>query len=153
MAGAPRKPTNPTPPTTSGPKRSIPNIASLSPPNKVSPRPQIVPGPSGISAGRQGAAPPPRPVGRQGEAPPPRPAGLTSQSGAAGEVPPTSQVQKKAMGGKMKMVEKGGKKVPAFAADGVGKMAMGGKACKMASGGKVRGMGAATKGGNFSKNG
>jgi hypothetical protein len=54
---------------------------------------------------------------------------------------------------KLKMVEKGGKKVPAFAADGVGKMAMGGKACKMASGGKARGMGAATKGGNFSKNG
>jgi len=72
---------------------------------------------------------------------------------------------------KLKMVEKGGKKVPAFAADGVGKMAkggkaakmakggkmakmaMGGKACKMANGGKARGMGAATKGGNFSKNG
>ena len=32
-----------------------------------------------------------------------------------------------AEGGKLKMVEKGGKKVPAFAADGVGKMAMGGK--------------------------
>jgi hypothetical protein len=46
----------------------------------------------------------------------------------------------KAMGGKLKMVEKGGKKVPAFAADGVGKMAMGGK---------CRGMGAATKGGNY----
>ena len=30
-------------------------------------------------------------------------------------------------GGKMKMVEKGGKKVPAFAADGVGKMKRGGK--------------------------
>jgi hypothetical protein len=38
------------------------------------------------------------------------------------------------------MVEKGGKKVPAFAADGVGKMAMGGK---------CRGMGAASKGGNY----
>jgi hypothetical protein len=46
----------------------------------------------------------------------------------------------KAMGGKLKMVEKGGKKVPAFAADGVGKMAMGGK---------CRGMGAASKGGNY----
>jgi hypothetical protein len=45
-----------------------------------------------------------------------------------------------AAGGKLKMVEKGGKKVPAFAADGVGKMAMGGK---------CRGMGAATKGGNY----
>lgn len=31
-----------------------------------------------------------------------------------------------AAGGKMKMVEKGGKKVPSFAADGVGKMAKGG---------------------------
>ena len=50
----------------------------------------------------------------------------------------------KAMGGKLKMVEKGGKKVPAFAADGVGKMAMGGK---------CRGMGSASKGGNYSKAG
>ena len=43
---------------------------------------------------------------------------------------------KKAMGGKLKMVEKGGKKVPAFAADGVGKMAKGGKAAKMTKGSK-----------------
>jgi hypothetical protein len=50
----------------------------------------------------------------------------------------------KAMGGKLKMVEKGGKKVPAFAADGVGKMAMGGK---------CRGMGAAKMGGKYSKAG
>jgi hypothetical protein len=49
-------------------------------------------------------------------------------------------VKYQAMGGKLKMVEKGGKKVPAFAADGVGKMAMGGK---------CRGMGAAKKGGNY----
>lgn len=49
-----------------------------------------------------------------------------------------------AKGGKLQMVEKGGKKVPAFAADGVGKMAMGGK---------CRGMGAAKKGGNYGKNG
>lgn len=49
-------------------------------------------------------------------------------------------INKMAMGGKLKMVEKGGKKVPAFAADGVGKMAMGGK---------CRGMGAATKGGKY----
>lgn len=84
---------------------------------------------------------------------------------------------------KLKMVEKGGKKVPAFAADGVGKMGKGGKVSEyggkemykskaammkhegkesmsmekkeslMANGGKARGMGAATKGGNFSKNG
>jgi hypothetical protein len=33
-------------------------------------------------------------------------------------------------GGKLKMVEKNGKKVPAFAADGVGKMKRGGKAKK-----------------------
>ena len=58
---------------------------------------------------------------------------------------------KKAAGGKMKMVEKDGKKVPAFAADGVGKMAYGGKAKvkKMAMGGKCRGMGGATRGGNY----
>jgi hypothetical protein len=40
-------------------------------------------------------------------------------------------------GGKMKMVEKGGKEVPFFAADGQG---------KMAKGGKVRGAGCAKKG-------
>jgi len=33
-------------------------------------------------------------------------------------------------GGKMKMAEKDGKKVPAFAADGVGKMKRGGKTKK-----------------------
>jgi hypothetical protein len=49
-----------------------------------------------------------------------------------------------AMGGKLKMVEKDGKKVPSFAADGVGKMAMGGM---------CRGMGAAKKGGSYSKGG
>ena len=52
--------------------------------------------------------------------------------------------QKMAAGGKLKMVKKGGKKVPSFAADGVGKMAKGGMA---------RGMGAATRGGKFTKNG
>lgn len=46
-----------------------------------------------------------------------------------------------AAGGKLKMVEKGGKKVPAFAADGVGKMRDGGGMC--------RGMGSATKGGKY----
>jgi hypothetical protein len=49
----------------------------------------------------------------------------------------------------MKMVEKDGKKVPAFAADGVGKMAMGSKVKKMEMGGKCRGMGAASKGGQY----
>lgn len=60
-------------------------------------------------------------------------------------------VGKKAKGGKMEMVEKDGKKVPAFAADGVGKMAYGGKAKvkKMKDGGMCRGMGAATRGGNY----
>lgn len=58
-----------------------------------------------------------------------------------------------AAGGKIKMVEKDGKKVPAFAADGVGKMKKGGSVKRMAMGGSCRGMGAATKGGKFSKNG
>ena len=63
-----------------------------------------------------------------------------------------------AAGGKLDMVEKNGKKVPFYAADGKGKMKAGGKvkkykaggsACgtkKMASGGKVRGAGMAKKG-------
>ena len=46
--------------------------------------------------------------------------------------------------GGLKMVEKDGKKVPFYAADGVGKMAMGGK---------CRGMGAASRGGAFTRNG
>lgn len=43
-------------------------------------------------------------------------------------------------GGGMAMVMKGGKKVPSFAADGVGKMAMGGmvKSKMMAGGGAVK---------------
>jgi len=48
-------------------------------------------------------------------------------------------------GGKLEMVEKGGKKVPFYAADGKGKMARGGMT-KMARGGKVRGAGMAKKG-------
>ena len=67
-------------------------------------------------------------------------------------------------GGKLKMVKnKKGKMVPDYAADGVGKMAYGGKVKKMAYGGKVkkmgsggsmcRGMGKATQGGNYSKMG
>jgi LysM repeat protein len=46
----------------------------------------------------------------------------------------------KAAGGKLKMVEKGGKKVPFFAADGKGKMAMGGMMKKKgyAKGGAVK---------------
>jgi len=64
--------------------------------------------------------------------------------------------KKMAMGGKIKMVEKDGKKVPSFAADGVGKMAMGGAVKKMnygggmKTGGTVRGTGCATRGKGFS---
>jgi hypothetical protein len=65
------------------------------------------------------------------------------------------EAMKKASGGKLKMVKKGGKSVPFYAADGVGKMAYGGKAKvkKMGMGGKCRGMGKATQGGNYSKMG
>jgi len=50
-------------------------------------------------------------------------------------------------GGKLNMVKKGDKMVPDFAADGKGKMAMGGKVMpKMQKGGKVRGCGMARKG-------
>jgi hypothetical protein len=53
----------------------------------------------------------------------------------------SSAVEGRKAGGKMKMVRKGDKMVPDFAADGVGKMREGGGVC--------RGMGAATKGGKF----
>ena len=43
--------------------------------------------------------------------------------------------------GGMPMVEKDGKKVPAFAADGKGKMAKGGMAKKMAKGGGIESKG------------
>ena len=56
-------------------------------------------------------------------------------------------------GGNLKMVEKNGEKVPFYAADGVGKMGYGGKAKKMRDGGECRGMGAATRGGNFMRDG
>jgi len=74
-------------------------------------------------------------------------------------------VKKKASGGKLKMVKnKKGEMVPDYAADGVGKMAYGGKVKKMNYGGKAkvkkmnmggkcRGMGKATQGGNYSKMG
>ena len=53
-------------------------------------------------------------------------------------------------GGKLNMVNKNGEQVPFFAADGVGKMGYGGKTKKMRDGGGMcRGMGAATKGGNY----
>lgn len=71
-----------------------------------------------------------------------------------------------AKGGKLQMVEKDGKEVPFFAADGKGKMAKGGMTPKtkgyykggktmkpkgMAAGGMTRGCGAATKGTKHSK--
>lgn len=48
--------------------------------------------------------------------------------------------------GGLTMVKKGDKMVPDFAADGVGKMAYGGKVKAMKKGGKVRGCGMARKG-------
>ena len=48
--------------------------------------------------------------------------------------------------GGLAMVEKGGKKVPFYAADGVGKMNMGGKVMKYNDGGKIRGYGMARGG-------
>ena len=42
-------------------------------------------------------------------------------------------------GGSLEMVEKGGKKVPFYAADGKGKMAMGGKVKGYKAGGKIDG--------------
>ena len=50
-----------------------------------------------------------------------------------------NNMRKYKSGGKLKMVEKGGKQVPFYAADGKGAMKKGGKV-------KVRGTGAATKG-------
>ena len=47
------------------------------------------------------------------------------------------------MGGSLKMVEKDGKQVPFYAADGVGKMAYGGKIKGMKEGGMCRGYGKA----------
>ena len=59
-----------------------------------------------------------------------------SRRGSAKSAPSTGM----AAGGKLKMVEKGGKKVPFFAADGKGKMAMGGMMKKKgyAKGGPVK---------------
>lgn len=50
----------------------------------------------------------------------------------------TGAPKKMAKGGKLKMVEKGGKKVPFYAADGVGKMAKGGSSDKMTAAMKAR---------------
>ena len=56
------------------------------------------------------------------------------------------KVMKYNMGGSLPMVEKGGKKVPFYAADGVGKMNMGGKVMQYNKGGKIRGYGMARGG-------
>tara|TARA_R110002049_G_scaffold94985_1_gene233412 strand:+ start:1302 stop:1604 length:303 start_codon:yes stop_codon:yes gene_type:complete len=53
---------------------------------------------------------------------------------------------KKYKSGGLAMVEKGGKKVPFYAADGVGKMNMGGSVMKYNDGGKIRGYGMARGG-------
>ena len=83
-------------------------------------------------------------------------AGMTMKQHEASAADKKHDAPKKmASGGKIKMVEKGGKKVPAFAADGVGKMAMGGAVKKMnygggmKTGGTVRGAGAAIRGKRF----
>ena len=64
-----------------------------------------------------------------------------------------AELKRKKDGGKLNMVKgPGGKMVPDYAADGVGKMAYGGKmnkVKKMRDGGMCRGMGAATRGGNY----
>lgn len=49
-------------------------------------------------------------------------------------------------GGELKMVEKNGKQVPFYAADGEGKMKSGGKVKGYKRGGKVRGAGCAQRG-------
>ena len=49
-------------------------------------------------------------------------------------------------GGSLEMVEKGGKQVPFYAADGKGKMNMGGKVKGYKAGGVTRGDGACMKG-------
>jgi len=152
-------------------KAPPPRPAGLTPQSKAPP-----PRPAGLT--RQSKAPPPRPAGLSSKSGDLKRLELVNlalkfmDGGTDGKSAPesttkkgiqnfdknkadvearraASQVQKKAMGGKLKMVEKGGKKVPAFAADGIGKMAKGGKTSKMAMGGKCRGMGAATKGGNY----
>ena len=65
-------------------------------------------------------------------------------------------VQKKKYGGKMKDVPAGNKglsKLPTEVRNNMGYKAYGGKMKKMKSGGMCRGMGAATRGGNFMRDG
>ena len=130
----------------------------------VSPEYQIARGPSDPAA-RQDKAPPPRPAGltRQSKAPPPRPAGLSSKSGdlkrlelvnlalkfmdggTDGKSAPESTTKKGIQNFDKNKADAEARR----AASQVQKKAMGGKTSKMAKGGMCRGMGAATKGGNY----
>jgi len=132
--------------------------ANLKPMSKPAPMGGAASGVSGTAGGGGGGGgkmsrPQPRPMSKMAPKSSMRPRTRSDKefddaaSAAADRAMKHSQPPKlvyKAMGGKLKMVEKGGKKVPAFAADGVGKMAMGGK---------CRGMGAAKMGGKYSKAG
>ena len=65
-------------------------------------------------------------------------------------------VQKKKYGGSLKSVPEGNKglsKLPTDVRNKMGYMKRGGSVKKMGMGGKCRGMGAATRGGNFVRNG
>ena len=62
-----------------------------------------------------------------------------------------SKVTKKAGGGKMPMVTKNGKRVPAFAADGVGKMKKGGATKKRMGGAMMKKKKGYAKGGKTKK--
>ena len=67
--------------------------------------------------------------------------GMTMKEWEASDADKKHDMQaKKAAGGKLKMVEKDGKKVPDFAADGVGKMKAGGRTGKMGGGSMGMGM-------------
>ena len=67
--------------------------------------------------------------------------GMTMKEWEASDADKKHDMQaKKAAGGKLKMVEKDGKKVPDFAADGVGKMNAGGRTGKMGGGSMGMGM-------------
>lgn len=126
--------------------------------------PATSPGPAGIlsrmSAPSTSKRPKARPAPKRPKA---RPAKIEQEAAEAGAVARGNAAAKRlareeAMmgmkdGGKLKMVKgPGGKMVPDYAADGVGKMAYGGKmkkVKKMGDGGMCRGMGAATRGGNY----
>ena len=76
----------------------------------------------------------------------PDPAGCAAKGKCALKAKNKAAPKAMKAGGKLNMVKKGDKMVPDFAADGVGKMAYGGKVKAMKKGGKVRGCGMAKKG-------